>query len=448
MEVKNYIEEKNLKNSPKAISINQVDIISSKAKENMCKIYFSEEGTGTGFFCNIPNGPNSWNSLKVLITNYHILNENNIPIDKIIKLSLNNEKKFYEIYIDKFRKVYSNYTYDITIIELKEQDIIDKISFFDIDDRIFREDFKDLFINEKIFLLHYPQGSEMKYSDGFLTNIEEDNFSIRHSCDSSPGSSGGPIINSIDYRVIAIHKGGHKKFNYNLGTFLKVPLEDFNNKFDILPKVEYNKNNKTIDNFLNPQETKKKEYKIKIEDLKSKISAFDKIFFIFAPEVNLKSKIFHSPLCCCFSLSIETLIIIHFAFFAIEFLIVLLKNGMNAKGLFFTLLGLLSPIFLFISSKNHNCGFARFSLYFSEIFLFKLIVNTDRELLISIKNEIFTGLEEYCKYDDLDSCFYMFMGLVLGLIIEFQFFLAQFHFVYLAYYQLSLIKHKNGQKLE
>ena len=448
MEVKNYVEEKNLKNSPKAISINQVDIISSKAKENMCKIYFSEEGTGTGFFCNIPNGPNSWNSLKVLITNYHILNENDKSIDKIIKLSLNNEKKFYEIYIDKFRKVYSNYTYDITIIELKEQDIIDKISFFDIDDRIFREDFKDLFINEKIFLLHYPQGSEMKYSDGFLTNIEEDNFSIRHSCDSSPGSSGGPIINSIDYRVIAIHKGGHKKFNYNLGTFLKVPLEDFNNKFDILPKVEYNKNNKTIDNFLNPQETKKKEYKIEIEDLKSKISAFDKIYFIFAPEVNLNSKTFHSPLCCCFSLSIETLTIIHFVYFAIGFLIV---NGMNikvTKDLFFILLGLLSPIFLFISSKNHNCGFARFSLYFSEFYSFWLILNVKKDLLILIKNAIFTNSEEYCKNGDLDSCFYMFIGFFLGLILGLQFFFDQFHFIYLAYYQLSLIKHKNSQKLE
>lgn len=153
--------------------------------------------------------------------------------------------------------------------------------------------------------------------------------------------------------------------------------------------------------------------------MKSKISAFDKIYFIYAPEVNLNSKTFHSPLCCCFSLSIETLIIIHFVYFAIGFLIVLLKNGMNikvTKGLFFIILGLLSPIFLSISSKNHNCGFARFSLYFSEIHLFKLIVNVDRELLILIKNAIFTSLEEYCKYDDLDSCFYMFIGLFLGLI--------------------------------
>lgn len=444
MEDENYIKEKNLKNKPKAVSINQVDILSSKAKENICKIHLSEESTATGFFCNILNGPNSWNSLRVLITNYHVYNENDTSIDKIIKFSLNNEKKFYEIKIDKFRKVYTNKSYDITIIELKEQDQLDKISFFDIDNRIFREDYKELLKNEKLFLLHYPDGSEMKYSDGKLTDIEEDNFSFRHLCDSNPGSSGGPIINSIDYRVIGIHKGAHPNLNFNMGTILKAPLEDFNDKFGILPKIEYHKNNKTNDNFLNPQEAK---YKIKIEDSESKISAFDKIFFVYAPEVNMNSKIFHFPVCCCFSLSIETLIIIHCVFVILFFLFVLLTYSPNILGFLYNLLAFLSSIFLFISTKNHNFWFARLSFYFAEIYGLYLIYII-KETLIPIKKGIFEGLVEYCINDDFDSCFYMFLGLVFGIILTLPFFYNQFHFIYLAYYQLSLIRHKNAQKLE
>ena len=135
MEDENYIKEKNLKNGFKAISISQVDILSLKAKENICKIHYRKsmentELTATGFFCSIPNGSNGWNSLKVLITNNHVLNKNDISIDKIVKFSLNNEKNFYEIKIDKFRKVYTDKTYDITIIELKEQDKLENISFF------------------------------------------------------------------------------------------------------------------------------------------------------------------------------------------------------------------------------------------------------------------------------------------------------------------------------
>ena len=450
MEDENYIKEKHLKNKTQAISINQVDNISLLSKEKICKIYYYNEKnieiTATGFFCNIPNGSNSWNSLKVLMTNNHVLNKNDTSIDKIVKFSLNNEKYFYEIKIDKFRNVYTKQEYDITIIELKEQDKLEKVSFFDIDYRIFKEDFREIFKNEKILLLHYPQGIEMKYSDGALININEDNFTIKHSCDSFFGSSGGPIINLIDYRVIGIHcGGGNSHQNYNLGTFLKVPLEDFYNTIEIFPKVECHKNNKTIDNCLNPQQTEKKEYKIKIEDCKSKISFFDKIYFIYAPEVNLNSKRFHRHFCCCFSVSIETLIIIHFVCLTFECFFGLKKSSPSIVGIFCILFAFLSPIFLFISNKNHNYGFARLSLYFAEIVGIKLILII-KEVLNGFKEEIFEGLEEDCK--DVDSCFLMFIGLLLGFIIELLFLYEQFYFIYLAYYQLSLIQYENSKKLE
>ena len=252
MKEEKYIEEKILKNNPKSIPIRALDIIIPKSKENICKIYCNDGSQGTGFFCNIPNDSGI---MKVLMTNNHVLKEEDIQIGKTIKLSLNNEKIFYEILMDEPRKIYTNKIYDITIIELKQKDKLDKISFFDIDNRIFQENFREIFLNEQIYLLHYPKGNEMEYSIGFIKSINEDNYNIYHSCDSNSGSSGGSIINSTDYRVIAIHKGGAEgNKNYNLATFLKCPIEEFISKNNI------NENN-NIQNVQNVdiKENKKKE---------------------------------------------------------------------------------------------------------------------------------------------------------------------------------------------
>ena len=60
----------------------------------ICKIYLKNDEIGTGFFCTIPFNNNF---LTVLITNKHILNENDIDNNKIIKLMINNKvkKKYY-----------------------------------------------------------------------------------------------------------------------------------------------------------------------------------------------------------------------------------------------------------------------------------------------------------------------------------------------------------------
>ena len=89
----------------------------------------------------------------------------------------------------------------------------------------------------------------MEYSIGLIKGINENNYNIRHSCDSRRGSSGGPIINSTNFQVIGIHKGGEKGKFYNVGILLKEPIERFNEethkkeKKDNNNKEEYIKNN-------------------------------------------------------------------------------------------------------------------------------------------------------------------------------------------------------------
>ena len=82
----------------------------------VCKIY--NKGEGTGFFTKIP-----FNSklLTVLITNNHVLGQNEIKKNSIITLSLNYDKKTKKIKIDDDRKTYTNKKLDITIIEIKEK---------------------------------------------------------------------------------------------------------------------------------------------------------------------------------------------------------------------------------------------------------------------------------------------------------------------------------------
>ena len=57
-------------------------------------------------------------------------------------------------------------------------------------------------------MIHYSKGLKMEISVGEIKNINEDEESqtIQHLCDSSRGSSGGPILNKTNFQVIGIHK--------------------------------------------------------------------------------------------------------------------------------------------------------------------------------------------------------------------------------------------------
>ena len=117
---------------------------------------------------------------------------------------------------------------------MKKNDGLKKNSFFELDNQIFNDNATIIFKNEQIFLLHYPKGIEMTFSQGLIQNISEDGYTIEHLCSSQEGSSGGPLINSTRFQVIGIHKGGAKGANnFNLGTLLKKPIEEFKIKMNL-----------------------------------------------------------------------------------------------------------------------------------------------------------------------------------------------------------------------
>ena len=258
-----YIPEKNIEGQAKAV---HDKTLLNLVQKRICKIKCSE-GNGTGFFLNINIDEFDYSlRVRALITNRHVLNEDDIKPGKKISFSLNNDEEKYEIEIGKERKIYTSEIYDVTIIEIKDEDKLNKDSFFEIDDNIYNPNHN--FNNKLIYLLYYPKGKGMLFQQGSIKNVDvkEKNYEIEYLCDSNSddGSSGGPLINSIDYKVIGIDKGASKS-NFNCGTLLKEAIIEFrkqikneDNKIkDIENKIIYNMKNEDIKN---NKEEKKKNY--------------------------------------------------------------------------------------------------------------------------------------------------------------------------------------------
>ena len=155
------------------------------------------------------------------------MGEEDISLGQKIHFSINDDKKYFEMLIDKNRIVYTNKLYDITFIEIKQNDSLDISSFIEVDQNIFNVNENEL-INKSVYLLGYPNGGKSSYSSGCIKKIENDGISILHSCATCPGSAGSPILNLNNFRVIAAHQGTNRITNYNIGIFLKKPIEDFN----------------------------------------------------------------------------------------------------------------------------------------------------------------------------------------------------------------------------
>ena len=214
----------------------QTEIILSQMTHSLCKILNNDKGYGTGFFCLLKFSEKQ-NPLKTLITNNHVLDIEDIGPDKSIKITINDCVISRRIEIGGKRKVYTNIEYDVTIVEIIEEDHLGFIKYLEIDEKVFYP------INEikkkydKVYVIHYP-GKITRVTSSFGDMTIQDDFQITHHCGTEPGSSGSPILDLLTYQVMGIHKGSI--LNNNVGTFLKMPIEEFK---------EYNKNG-ILDNYL------------------------------------------------------------------------------------------------------------------------------------------------------------------------------------------------------
>ena len=214
---------------PQAIGKKQMKIIIDQMNNSVFKIK-NGEINGTGFICLIPY-PDEIHRLPVLITCNHVLDINDINKKKEIILFIDNREIVLKIKED--RKIYTSNKeeYDITIIEIKDDDYIYNNNFLEIDNDVYKDDLNITYKDKSVYVIHYPLGGECEYSLDTISSIELDNTNIHHFCATEEGSSGGPLLNLQTFKVMGIHTGEHKSHKYNAGIVIKHPIINFNKLF-------------------------------------------------------------------------------------------------------------------------------------------------------------------------------------------------------------------------
>ena len=205
------------------LNSDQFEIIGQQKDKSICKIINIKKEIGTGFLCYVIGEYK--NKRKALITAYHVLGKEDLKIGNEIKLVFNDNKEKI-IKLEDSRRIYANEIDDITIIEILDNDNLNKNILLELDDSIYNNtDFKK-FEDKSIYILHYPQGMFSSFSCNVIKKIE--NNTIYHLCATEHGSSGAPILNLDTLKVIGIHQSYNIAKKYNEGIILKESIKNFN----------------------------------------------------------------------------------------------------------------------------------------------------------------------------------------------------------------------------
>ena len=204
----------------KAVDFELVD----ELRKSVCKIKYKineqDYVYGTGFFMN-------YQSFKSLITAYHIINPD--IENKNIEIEIYNKEKINIILNNRIIKYFKNL--DISIIEIKELDIINnkdiKYIKYDLNYKEGYEQYKLI----EIICLQYPGGGNLKAQIGNIINIIND-YEFEHDIPTEQGSSGSPIIIPSIKKVIGIHTSGDIKKKINIGTFIGEIFNENNNNIN------------------------------------------------------------------------------------------------------------------------------------------------------------------------------------------------------------------------
>ena len=205
-----------------ALTSEQIKKIIFLLTRYVCKIYMSNGNFGTGFFCRIPYQKKL---LPVLITNNHVLDKDEININKIIKFTMDDDKIEKNLKMDQSRIRFTNEDLDVTLIEIKPN--VDGINhFFNVVEDLNEDNYK----NKLIFILQYPNGEESSHSIGAISDIFKNR--IIHFCATDTGSSGSPILSLSNSKVIGVHRRKgiieDENITFNEGVFIKYVIEEFN----------------------------------------------------------------------------------------------------------------------------------------------------------------------------------------------------------------------------
>ena len=145
-------DEKKTEGSIDPVNIEGTKKILAQLMNCICKIKI-KGAWAIGFFCKIPYENET---LKVFMTYYGVLNEKNLKENQNLNLPLNDEKENILLDLSIERKTYFNKDYDITLIELKDED--KKKDYLELDDNLLQDNSELIYKNKSIYTLHYKNG--------------------------------------------------------------------------------------------------------------------------------------------------------------------------------------------------------------------------------------------------------------------------------------------------
>ena len=227
--MESVIKEKFINKSIEPISLESTEKMINQMKKCVCKINI--RGTnGTGFFLKVPCANEL---IKVLITNNHLISQADIDNEISFIIKLNNDKEQKVIKINKKRNNFTDKKLDVTFIEITEKEDIN--DFLELDNEIINnlslskeqiDIFNQNYINNGIYILNYLKGEKIMASFGLIINIKENE--IYHSCNTDQGSSGSPILSVKNNKLIGVHYGSSKNFDFNFGCLMIYAINEFN----------------------------------------------------------------------------------------------------------------------------------------------------------------------------------------------------------------------------
>ena len=198
------------------ISFEQTKKILEQMENYICKIIIDKVTKGTGFLCKIPlHGDNKL--APVLITNNNVINDDILARKKdiIIELFCTSSIKQKKLNLSN-RTAYNNKKLGISIIEIVNKDGFKNINMFELDEDMLSSGKTDKFIDKSIYMIHSNQKT-LYVSYGLVNDIGK-NHNFVHTCKAFNGSSGSPILNLENNKIIGIHSSTNA--NINEGFFL------------------------------------------------------------------------------------------------------------------------------------------------------------------------------------------------------------------------------------
>ena len=177
--------------------------------KSICRIFLPNNIIGSGFLMKYERDNNPF---YFLLTSNYIISEGNIQSNTLIKIYYNNQNNNISIQLNKNERLIRDFKYmdiDVTVVEILPQDHVD-ISFFLSPNLNYLSGYKQ-FIFEKINIIKYHHGADIKHVTSEIININDDLNEFIYKLKGKSDSLGCPIFLEDSSFVLGIQAKENKK---------------------------------------------------------------------------------------------------------------------------------------------------------------------------------------------------------------------------------------------